>query len=88
MHQHIVNLTQHIVDDYQRDMKLANSKWGTNASTIRTTALALCYLVAKYATPVWSRSKHAHLLYPELLFLKRRFIDQQNYIQDSREKRH
>ena len=29
--------------------KLANYKWGTNASTIRTAALALCYSVAKYA---------------------------------------
>ena len=26
--------------------KLSNSKWGANASTIRTTALALCYSVA------------------------------------------
>ena len=25
--------------------KIANSKWGTNASTIRTTALALCYSI-------------------------------------------
>ena len=28
--------------------KLSNSKWGANASTIRTTALALCYSVAEY----------------------------------------
>ena len=32
--------------------KLSNSKWGANASTIRTTALALCYSVAEYAAPV------------------------------------
>ena len=43
-----------------------NSKWEKNAGTIRTTALALCYSVTKYATSVWSRSKYAHLLYPEL----------------------
>ena len=36
--------------------KLSNSKWGANASTIRTTALALCYSVAEYAAPVWARS--------------------------------
>ena len=42
--------------------KLANSKWGTSASTIRTTALALCYSVAEYAAPVWVRSHHAHVL--------------------------
>ena len=29
--------------------KLSHSKWGANASTIRTTALALCYSVAEYA---------------------------------------
>ena len=28
--------------------KLSNSKWGANASTIRTTALTLCYSVAEY----------------------------------------
>ena len=36
--------------------KLSNSKWGANASTIRTTALALSYSVAEYAAPVWARS--------------------------------
>ena len=42
--------------------KLANSRWGTNARTIRTTALALCYSTAEYAAPVWERSDYAHLL--------------------------
>ena len=46
--------------------KLSNSKWGANASTIRTTALALCYSVAEYAAPVWARSYHAQKLNPEL----------------------
>ena len=46
--------------------KLANSRWGTNARTIRTTALALCYSTAEYAVPVWERSAYAHLLNPEL----------------------
>ena len=46
--------------------KLANSMWGTNARTIRTTALALCYSTAEYAAPVWERSAYAHLLNPEL----------------------
>ena len=46
--------------------KLSNSKWGANASTIRTTALALCYSVAEYATQVWARSAHAQILKPEL----------------------
>ena len=46
--------------------KLSNSKWGANASTIRTTALALCYSVAEYTAPVWARSSHAQKLNPEL----------------------
>ena len=46
--------------------KLANSKWCTSASTIRTTAFALCYSVAEYAAPVWARSHHAHVLDSEL----------------------
>ena len=46
--------------------KLSNSKWGANASTIRTTALTLCYSVAEYAAPVWARSSHAQKLNPEL----------------------
>ena len=33
-----------------------------SASTIRTTVLALCYSVAEYAAPVWSRSHHTHVL--------------------------
>ena len=46
--------------------KLANSKWGTNARTIRTTALALCYSTGEYAAPVWARSSHANKLNPVL----------------------
>ena len=41
--------------------KSSNSKWGCNASTIGTTALAL-----SYACPVWARSSHASKLDPEL----------------------
>ena len=32
------------------------------ASTIRTTALALNYYVAEYTVPVWARSAHAYEL--------------------------
>ena len=46
--------------------KLANSRWGTNARILRTTALALGYSTAEYAAPVWERSAYAHLLNPEL----------------------
>ena len=46
--------------------KLSSSNWGTNASTIRTTALALSYSLAEYAAPVWARSAHAYKLDSEL----------------------
>ncbi|XP_038058777.1 uncharacterized protein LOC119730062 [Patiria miniata] len=46
--------------------KLANTSWGTDARTIRTTALALSFSVAEYASPVWSRSSHAAKLDPVL----------------------
>ena len=46
--------------------KLANSKWGCNASTLRPSCLALCYSAAEYACPVWARSTHAHKLNPAL----------------------
>ena len=39
--------------------KLAYFRWVTNARTIRTTALALCYSTAEYAAPVWERSTYA-----------------------------
>ena len=43
-----------------------NSKWGTSAVRIKTTAFTLCYSVAEYAAPVWARSHHAHVLDSEL----------------------
>ena len=46
--------------------KLANSKWGTNSSTIRITALAMCYSIAEYAAPIWARSTYTDILDPEL----------------------
>ena len=39
---------------------------GANATTIRTTALALCYYVAEYAASVCARSSHAQKLNTEL----------------------
>ena len=46
--------------------QLVISKCGENPSTIRTTALALRYTMAKYTAPVWARSSHAKNLDPEL----------------------
>ena len=47
-------------------MRSGSSPPRTNARTIRTTALALCYSTAEYAAPVWEKSAYAHLLNPEL----------------------
>ena len=41
--------------------KLSTSKWGTNSSTIKSTALALLG-----ACPVWEISAHAYILDHEL----------------------
>ena len=46
--------------------KLANWKWGCNASTLRPSCLAICYSAAEYACPEWARSTHAHKLNPSL----------------------
>ena len=46
--------------------KLANSKWGCKASTLRPSCLALCSSAAEYACPVWARSTHARKLKPAL----------------------
>ena len=46
--------------------KLAYSKWGCKASTLRPSCLALSYSAAEYACPVWARSTHARKLNPAL----------------------
>ena len=64
--QHIHNTKMKVATRNNLLQKLANSKWGTSASTIRTTALALCYSVAEYAAQVWARSHHTHILDSDL----------------------
>ena len=46
--------------------KLVNSTWGADPKTLRTTALALSYSTAEYASLVWARSCHAKKIDPEL----------------------
>jgi len=46
--------------------KLANSNWGADPKTLRTTALALCYSTAEYSAAVWAESSHAKTIDPEL----------------------
>ena len=64
--EHIHNTKMKVATRNNLLRKLSNSKWGANASTIRITALALCYSVAEYAAPVWARSSHSQKLNPEL----------------------
>ena len=63
---HIHNTKMKVATRNNLLKKLSNSKWGCNASTIRTTALALSYSAAEYACPVWARSPHASKLDHEL----------------------
>ena len=63
---HIHNTKMKVATRNNLQKKITISRWGTNARTIRTTALALCYSTAEYAAPVWERSAYAHLLNPEL----------------------
>ncbi|KAK3889698.1 hypothetical protein Pcinc_006264 [Petrolisthes cinctipes] len=46
--------------------KLANSNWGADPRTLRTTALALSYSTAEYCSAAWDRSCHAHKVNPEM----------------------
>ena len=46
--------------------KLTGTTWGASPSTLRSTALALCYSCAEYACPVWERSAHADKINPAL----------------------
>ena len=60
--QHIHNTKMKVATRDNLLRKLPSSKWGTNASTIRRTALALSCSVAEYTAPVWARSAHAYKL--------------------------
>ena len=46
--------------------KLANSSWGADPATLRSTALALSYSTAEYCCAVWEKSCHAKKINPEL----------------------
>ena len=46
--------------------KLPGTSWGASTSTLRTSALALCYSVAEYCCPVWARSSYTNLIDTQL----------------------
>jgi hypothetical protein len=43
-------------------MKRVGATWGANSNTLRSPALALCYVVGEYCAPVWARSAHTNLV--------------------------
>ena len=42
--------------------KLTGTSWGAGQTVLRTSALALCYSVAEYCAPVWTRCNHTNLI--------------------------
>ena len=42
--------------------KLTRTAWGAPQTILRTSTLALCYSVAEYCAPVWTRSSHTNLV--------------------------
>ena len=42
--------------------RLTGSKWGADFTTLRTSALGLCFSVAEYCSPVWGNSAHCSKL--------------------------
>lgn len=42
--------------------KLAGTSWGASMSILRTSSIALAYLVAEYCTPVWEGSSHIQVV--------------------------
>jgi len=57
--QHVVKLQGKLQTRNSLLRKLTNSTWGADPTTVRTTALALCYSTAEYVCRVWGRSAHA-----------------------------
>ncbi|KAG5858281.1 hypothetical protein JTB14_027623 [Gonioctena quinquepunctata] len=58
--QHLTKTAQKIKSRNNILCKLAGTTWGADASTLRSTALAMTYSVAEYCAPVWYRSSHTH----------------------------
>ena len=56
---HVRNLKEKLSSRNNLISKLANSSWGADPKTIKTSVLALCYSTAEYCAPAWTRSCHA-----------------------------
>ena len=64
--QHVEKLKKKLSSRNSLLNKLANSQWGADPTTLKLSALALCYSTAEYCAPVWSRSCHAWKVDSEL----------------------
>ncbi|GFS03382.1 retrovirus-related Pol polyprotein from type-1 retrotransposable element R1 [Elysia marginata] len=64
--QHAMNVKAKVAARNSLLRKLANSNWGADPKTLRTTALALSYSTAEYSSAVWARSCHAEKVDAEL----------------------
>ena len=60
--QHTEDLRGKVITRNNSIRCLSGSTSGANAKTLRTEALAIVYISAEYATPVWSRSSHTKKL--------------------------
>ena len=64
-----LSFRQHLIDTAAKTSsrcsllkRLTGSKWGADFTTLRTTALGLCFSVAEYCSPVWGNSAHCSKL--------------------------
>ena len=64
--EHVNKLRKKVIPRTNLLRKLASTKWGTDAKTLKQTALAVCYSTAEYCAPVWARSNHAYKIDFEL----------------------
>ena len=64
--EHVIKLKKKLSTRNNILDKLANSTWGADPLTLKTTAMAVCFSTAEYCSPVWTRSAHAHKVNVEL----------------------
>ena len=58
--QHLTNVSSKVTKRCNLLKRLTSNHWGVDFSTLRSSALALCYSVSEYCSPVWSESHHCY----------------------------
>ena len=64
--QHLTDVSSKVTRRCNLLKRLAGNHWGADFSTLRSSALALCYSAAKYCSSVWSQSYHCYKVYVAL----------------------